>query len=437
MPAAFKGVLPSRLLRSHLCFRAESHPTSTDRRPRYAIRNAADSSAETPDGIFRMSSFRKTVDTFESGSMTLAGRYYASDEVFGDELERIFYDRWVCLGHGGEVSQPGDCVVRKVGGESLLVLRDRDGVLRAFYNICRHRGTILRGAESGPRADCIRCPYHGWTYDLRGRLVGAPLMEEVEGFRKADYPLHPVAVELWEGFLFVNLARRPQPFADAFGPLAGRFGRWGLPKLRVARSVRYDVCANWKLVVENYLECYHCPLIHHEFVRRVPYRSGQNDLFEGPFLGGYMELKPGFESLTRSGRRCAPTLGGVSGVDLRRVYFYSVFPNMTLSLHPDYVMAFTLWPADCRRTGVLCEWLFDADALSRGECDPDDAVQFWDSTNREDWDVCRLVQEGVGSRRYGPSPYSNTESLPAAFDREVLRALGPRPLGRPDPAAGG
>lgn len=379
-----------------------------------------------------MSSFRKTVDTFESGSMALAGRYYSSEEVFHTELERIFYEQWVCVGHGGQVANAGDCIVVKVGGESLLILRDREDELRAFYNICRHRGTVLRSEADERHAGCIQCPYHGWTYDLKGELIRAPLMDEVAGFENADYPLHPVAVQLWEGFLFLNLARRPQPFAHVFSPLAGKFRRWQLSELRVARSFEYEVHANWKLVIENYLECYHCPVIHHEFVHKVPYRSGRNDFFEGPFLGGFMELKPGVESLTRSGRLCGPRLGDVSSEDLRRVYFYSIFPNLTLSLHPDYVMAFTLRPLNYRSTKVLCEWLFTPGALARGECNPDDAVQFWDNANREDWQVCGLVQEGIGSRRYSPSPYSNTESLPAAFDREVLRALSPRPFGGAD-----
>jgi Rieske 2Fe-2S family protein len=373
-----------------------------------------------------LSSFRKTVDSFESDSMTLAGHYYASDGIFDTELERIFYEQWICVGHGGQVADAGDCIVVKVGGESLLVLRDREGELRAFYNVCRHRGTVLRGQADERSADCIHCPYHGWTYDLKGNLIRAPLMEEVASFKKADYPLHSVAIHMWEGFLFINLAMLPKPFVSVFGPLAGKFLRWQLSELRVARSVEYDVRANWKLIIENYLECYHCPIIHPEFVRNIPYRSGRNDLFEGPFLGGYMEMKPGVESLTRSRRRCSPILDNVSGEDLRRIYFYSIFPNMTLSLHPDYVMAFTLWPIDCRRTRVNCEWLFASEALARGECDPDDAVQFWDNANKEDWQICGLVQEGVGSRRYSPSPYSNTESLPAAFDREVLSALSPR-----------
>lgn len=371
-----------------------------------------------------MSTFRKTVETFEPDSLTLPGRYYTSSRVFEDELEHIFYDRWVCVGREAEVARPGDYRVMKVGNESVIVARDAEGALRAFYNVCRHRGTLICTEASGHSSDCLRCPYHGWKYGLDGRLVGAPLMDEVGGFRKENYPLHPVAVEAWEGFLFLNLSRRPEPFAEAFKPLIGRFSRWRLSTLCAARRIEYEVPANWKIIVENYLECYHCPVIHHEFVSKVSYRSGENDLPEGSVLGGFMRLKPEAKSLTRSGGLCAPPLGELSGEDLRRVYFYSIFPNMTLSLHPDFVMSFTLWPLSCHRTRLVCEWLFTPEAINQGRCDPDDAVQFWDNANREDWQICSIVQEGVRSRSYGPSPYSNTESLPIAFIREVLKALG-------------
>ena len=367
--------------------------------------------------------FQKTIETFTPGAMTLPGYYYTSSEILNAELEHIFYDGWVCIGREAQLINPGDYVLAKVGEENILVLRDLDGTLRAFHNVCRHRGTVICTTPRGHYSQCIRCPYHGWTYDLTGQLIAAPLMDEVSSFKKADYPLHSVAVHSWEGFLFLNLSPNPKPFANIFQPLMGRFQQWQLPALRAARTVEYEVNANWKIIVENYLECYHCPLIHHEFTRQVHYRSGKNDFYEGPFLGGFMELKPDIASLTRSGRRCGPPLGSVSGVDRSRVYFYSIFPNLTLSLHPDYVMSFHIWPLDCDRTKVICEWLFPATALDEGKCDPDDAVQFWDNANREDWEMCALVQQGVKSRSYGPSPYSNTESLPIAFISEVMRAL--------------
>jgi Rieske 2Fe-2S family protein len=128
--------------------------------------------------------------------------------------------------------------------------------------------------------------------------------------------------------------------------------------------------------------------------------------------------------MTMSGRACAPAVAELPEDDLDRVYYYSIFPNLLLSLHPDYVMAHRLWPQAPDRTRVVCEWLFHPDAFGAAEADPADAVSFWDTTNREDWHICELAQAGISSRRYGPGPYSPRESLPAAWDREYLRRLG-------------
>jgi Rieske 2Fe-2S family protein len=206
--------------------------------------------------------------------------------------------------------------------------------------------------------------------------------------------------------------------------LLGKFSAWGLPSLRCAAHIEYLVRANWKLIAQNYSECYHCPVIHPELARKSPYRSGRNDLFEGPFLGGYMDLDEEAGSLTVSGRACASPLGSVAGEDLRRVYYYLVFPNLLLSLHPDYVMAHTLWPQQAGLTRVVCEWYFAPEAVDQPGTDPQDAVQFWDLTNRQDWEICEATQLGVGSRVYSPAPYSGQESLLAAFDREIRRSLG-------------
>jgi phenylpropionate dioxygenase-like ring-hydroxylating dioxygenase large terminal subunit len=226
---------------------------------------------------------------------------------------------------------------------------------------------------------------------LGGRLIGAPLMDELPGFDKADYPLHPAALVEWEGFLYINLARQPAakgqpaPFEAAFAPLLGKFDEWNLPGLQMAARIEYDVKANWKLIVQNYSECYHCPLIHPNLAHISPYRSGRNDLYEGPFLGGYMDLRHEYGSMTMSGRACAAPLGGLSGEDVQRVYYYSLFPNVLLSLHPDYVMCHTLWPEGPGQTHINCEWLFDPQAMAQPGFDAADAVKFWDMTNRQDW----------------------------------------------------
>jgi glycine betaine catabolism A len=354
---------------------------------------------------------------------TLPGDYYASEELHAEERERIFARRWVCVGRAAQIPDPGDYFLAEVAGESLIVVRDGDGP-HAFFNVCRHRGTRLCEAASGRLKGAIACPYHGWTYALDGRLLGAPHMSDTEGFDKTEFPLHRAALATWEGFLFINLQPRPPALEAALAPLVGRFAAWRLGELRARRRIEYDVRANWKLFFQNFSECYHCPRIHPELTRLSDYRSGANDLTEGPILGGYMTIAPPGESLTLSGRAACPPLGGPrDGDDGHRVYYYSVFPNLFLTLLPDYVLWHTLTPAGVDRTHIVCEWLFAPEAATT-EDGPRNAIDFWDRTNRQDWHVCELAQLGVSSRAYTPGPYSVQESLLAAFDRELLASLG-------------
>jgi Rieske 2Fe-2S family protein len=190
--------------------------------------------------------------------------------------------------------------------------------------------------------------------------------------------------------------------------------------LRSARRIEYDVRANWKLMFENYSECYHCPGVHPMLSKVSPYDSAENDLCEGPFLGGFMKINKG-KSLTMSGDACALFVGDSN--DLQRVFYYSIFPNMLLSMHPEYVMVHQLWPQAPDRTLILCDWFFHPDAFTRDDFRADDAIEFWDMTNKQDWHVCELSQQGIASRAYQPGPYSARESIPAAFDREYLRQM--------------
>jgi glycine betaine catabolism A len=371
-----------------------------------------------------MADFVKTTESYRQGDRALPGEYYTSAEIFAAEQQAIFGQRWVLVGRERDLAAPGEYLVREVGGESLVIVRDRGGVLRAHYNVCRHRGTRLCEAERGRFAETIQCPYHAWTYALDGSLVGAPHMGSVAGFDRRDYPLQAAHVASWEGFVFASVAEQPPPFEAAFAPLMHKFGRFNLPALQAERRATYDVAANWKLLFENYCECLHCPIVHPELARRSPYQSGENDLIEGPFLGGHMLLSPGVGGLTESGRACAPPVGDLPAEDVNRVYYYSVFPAMLLSMHPDYVMVHRLLPRGPGRTVVECEWLFHPAAKGSPGFDPDDALRFWDTVNRQDWHICELGQAGLSSRAYRPGPLSPRESLPAAWDREYLRALG-------------
>ena len=365
--------------------------------------------------------FRKTTETFVEGAMTLPQRYFASPEVFAQEQERIFARQWLCIGHQSQLARAGDFFVVAPTGESIIVVRDQEGIIRGFYNVCRHRGTRLCEEAVG-HAAALQCPYHAWTYALDGRLIGAPHMDEAPGFQKSDYSLAAVHLQLWEGFIFVNIAADVRPLDEVFAPLNGKFRDWNLPKLRSAKRIEYDVHANWKLIFENYSECYHCPGVHPMLSKVSPYDSAENDLAEGPFLGGFMAIKKG-ASLTMSGNACALPVGKISAGDHARVFYYSIFPNMLLSMHPDYVMVHQLWPLAPDRTRIVCDWFFHPDAAEHVGFNPDDAVAFWDITNRQDWHVCELSQQGIASRAYRPGPYSPRESIPAAWDREYLRHM--------------
>ncbi len=377
--------------------------------------------------------FRKTVETFTAGAKTLAQRYFVAPEVFVEEQGRIFSKKWVLVGHQSQIEKTGDYFVSEVapssdsgvtglGPESLIIIRDKNDKVRGFYNVCRHRGAQLKEDGRG-HASVIQCPYHAWTYALDGRLIGAPHMDDVPGFAKADYSLHAVNLGLWEGFIFVNLVPKRDgslSIEDWFAPLAGKFSHWNMSILRPAKRLEYDVRANWKLMFENYSECYHCPGVHPQLQKVSPYDSAENDLREGPFLGGFMKINPG-NSLTMSGNACAAFVGEIE--NLQQVFYYSIFPNMLLSLHPEYVMVHQLWPQSPERTLIVCDWLFHPDAFGRKDFKPEDAIEFWDTTNKQDWHVCELSQQGIASRAYEPGPYSSRESIPAAWDEYYLRIM--------------
>lgn len=359
---------------------------------------------------------------FRETAKTLPQRYFVSAEIFAEEQAAIFSRQWVLVGHQSQIAQAGEYFVEEVAGESLIIVRDKNGKVHGFYNVCRHRGTRVCKEKNGHLSVAFQCPYHAWTYGLDGRLIGAPHMDDVPGFVKAEHSLQAVHLELWEGFIFVSLAEGPVALEKAFAPLAGKFSHWNLPNLRSAKRIEYEVRANWKLIFENYSECYHCPGVHPALAKLTSYDSAENDLSEGPFLGGFMPITKG-KSLTMSGQACALPVGHIRGEDHTRVFYYSIFPNMLLSLHPDYVMVHQVWPKSADRTLILCDWFFHPDAFDRPDFRPNDAIEFWDMTNKQDWHVCELSQQGIASRAYQPGPYSARESIPAAWDREYLRHL--------------
>ena len=178
--------------------------------------------------------------------------------------------------------------------------------------------------------------------------------------------------------------------------------------------------ANWKLIIQNYNECLHCPNLHPALNNLSHYLSGENEPLQTTFMGGRMDLRPGVDTLSMDGTCPREILPGLPADDRRRVYYYCIFPNMMLSLHPDYMLTHTLWPIAPDRTINVCEWHFQPSELARPGFDPADCVEFWDMTNKQDWYVCELSQAGIATPAYVPGPYSNREDLLYAFDRFIV-----------------
>lgn len=357
------------------------------------------------------------------GQHTLPGDYFTSAEIWQREQARIFRQSWLLAGHVSDLPRPGSYVLHEVGHDSVMVLRDNAGRIRAHHNFCRHRGTRLCDEHRGQLGNTLRCSYHAWTYELDGTLRGAPNMQDVAGFDKAAWGLKPVALSEWRGFLFVNLAANPPPFAAALPALIGKFAHWPLEQLTSAHQIVYEVEANWKLFFHNYSECYHCPTVHPHLNKLTPYRNSENDLDEGPVLGGPMWLANPQGSMTLHGARCAAPFADLTDEERGRVYYYTLFPSAFLSLHADYVLLHRAQPLATDRTRIVCDWYFHPDAIATPGFDAQPAIEFWDLTNRQDWALCANAFRGVRASAWEPGPYSELESQLAAFDRHYLRVL--------------
>jgi Rieske 2Fe-2S family protein len=346
----------------------------------------------------------------------LPRRVFHDTDVFAFEQTAWFARDWLCVGRDEDAPVPGSYFVATVAGESLVVVRGDDDVLRAFHNVCRHRGSRIVTEDHG-RLVRLQCPYHAWTYDLAGQLRRAQHTERLVDFDTHENGLIAARLTTWLGFVFVSLDPDAEPLDDQLATLASAIARFPIAKLRRARSMDYQVAANWKVIAENYSECYHCPGIHPQLNRLTPYDRGRNLESDGPWAGGWMELVEDAETMSIDGHANGrPPLAGLAAEDERRVYYFVVWPNLLLSLHPDYVMTHQVWPMEPGRSQVRCEWLFDREVMARPDFDPSDAVDFWDTTNRQDWRVCELQQQGTSSSAYRPGRYSLMEDMVHAFD---------------------
>ncbi|HEY7275320.1 MAG TPA: aromatic ring-hydroxylating dioxygenase subunit alpha [Trebonia sp.] len=364
---------------------------------------------------------------------------YTSAEVFAWEREHFFGGGWTCAGHASRLPAAGDQLAVETGAGSAILVRGEDGTVRAFANTCRHRGHELlpracetrasetRAGGAGNRAavnaKAIICPYHSWAYSLSGELRGAP---GYRGLSPRDWSLRQLPAVEWHGLIFVDGsggAAGPLPLSG-LDPLVAPYEP---SRLVVAATHTYDAAANWKILSENYHECYHCPTIHPELCSVSPPHSGENYDSSGAWIGGWMELRDGAVTMSLDGHSNGVPLRGLTGDELRTVIYVGIFPNVLLSLHPDYVMTHVLVPTAADRTVIECSWAFAPEAVAAPGFDPAYAVDFWDLTNRQDWSACESVQRGLQSPFAAPGPLSPDEDAVYSFVTTVARGyLGAR-----------
>lgn len=360
---------------------------------------------------------------------TLPGRYFVDPDIYAQEQMRIFSRMWICVGRADAIPETGQYFLADVGPENVIVIRGRDGMVRGFLNVCQHRGARLCTERCGQVSGAIQCRYHAWSYGLDGRLIGAPNLMHDERLNRDSFGLIQVGLEIWEGLVWVNLSDAPEPIAAQLEPpiikrlgSLERFARYRLGELKVGHSITYEIQANWKLIVENFMECYHCAPVHPELVRLLPaFRQGIS--YQGR-PGEGTTFADDVEGFTLSGKRARSRLPGLLPEDDRLYIAWVLWPNVFVNLLPDHVILHTLQPLAPNRSRVVCDWLFDAAEVAKPDFDPSDTVAVFDITNRQDWEVCELTQLGMGSRAYADGGiYVENELHLAGFRDFVLERL--------------
>jgi Rieske 2Fe-2S family protein len=342
-------------------------------------------------------------------ALTLPGEAYASPAVFEWEVAHFFEGSWACIGRAADlgVDRPGDQVAVQVGRQSFLLVRGDDRVVRAFHNICRHRGHELLAVGQTRHQRGIKCPYHAWVYGLEGDCRATPRFD-VDGFEKTSFPLIGARLTEWQGWLFLNASGDAPAFAEQVGNLDMVVNDYVPATLQLGARHEYELQANWKIVVENYLECYHCSEIHPELCKVTPPESDHAypELSGGAWVGGPMELRDFAETMSLTGESLGVPIRSVPEQKLRMVGYAAFLPNLLISPHPDYLMTHRLVPLAPDRTWIECAWYFPEEAFAKEGFSTDYASEFWDVTNREDWSACESVQRGMGSPGHRQGPFS-------------------------------
>jgi choline monooxygenase len=373
---------------------------------------------------------------------TLIPDAYTSPEFFQLEQERVFATSWVVVASTSELERPGDTLVTEVAGQSLIITRNAQGALRAFHNVCRHRGARLLDPGPCRLERYVKCPYHSWAYDLDGTCLGTPLfaadsevpadqrgifdMEDVSQFDKADHGLLPAAVESWGCLVFANLDPQAAPLAEQLGDLPDRLAGYRMDEWTVARSRTYEIAANYKLIGENFMEYYHLPWVHPGLVKVSPMKAHHRWQGAGMYTG--MCTSPIAANTEQGGWQGLPPISGLSESDATSARFAWLFPNTALNVLPNHVFVMIAAPASAGHTSEQTHLLVHPNSLARPGAEQaiDELAGFWDAVNREDIAIVERVQQGLGSLAYtgGRMCYRFEEPLHRFQNMVADRMLG-------------
>ncbi len=381
----------------------------------------------------------------------LAREFYTDPAIFEHDMQRMLLRHWFCAGHVSSIPRAGDFLVVDLGSESVIIVRTAAGKVRALLNVCRHRGSRLVTGRSGKAQSArLTCPYHAWSYDLDGNLIAARQMPE--SFRRADMALKPLAVRIMEGLIFTTFAREPLDLEGAAAALAHSAAVHGWSTAKVAHRELYSIEANWKLAVENYMECYHCTPAHPEFAKRHVYARPAEQAAElesegrtraaalgivvpdidqyGCAAGPGREsvavmrsaLHEGLASATDDGRTVGRLMGSFSASDGNSTYF-DIGPLSDFLAYPDYGVIYRFIPRAADHTEMEVIWLVHQDAVEGVDYDVGRLTWLWKTTSAEDKKIVEMNQAGVNSRFFVPGPYSLQEAYAARFVDWYLEEL--------------
>jgi Rieske 2Fe-2S family protein len=345
--------------------------------------------------------------TIDHGSYftNLPREYYLSEDIFETELAKVLRRQWLLVGHTSSVRKPGDYFEKQVGPESMIIVRDNDNKVRAFFNVCRHRGSRILDEGACGHAKGFVCPYHKWTYDTQGKLRSVPSLSDGTQFNFADWPLKDAHCQTFQGWIFVWLGEEQPPLLDdVLGPMrdAAALEAIGSERLKLAHRETYVVKANWKSMLENNMECYHCGLGGHPSLAiSCDYRAMSTD----KATGAHFPLREGMDTFSMTGERvCKIPLGNDQGAGFSTGFLLT--PNFCGPVFfVDHAVSLELTPLSREETQLVCEWYVHEDAVEGVDYDVEALIKVFHVTNLEDGDLAERNYRGIKSARFQPGPH--------------------------------